>query len=157
MYTKSALAWTIAVLLFTTSNALSIGEDGKETGDIALSEEQYRESIYGKVGSLPAVKLEEHEYSALQSDIDRSGIKLLATCSTLYKQFMNKYGSTFQSWANKNCQDYTGVWCCPSGGCTFFIFRPYVLCNWRGPIYIPKIPVWEWPQVEVPGEEIIAV
>lgn len=156
MYTKLAVVWTIAVLLFTTLNALSIGDDGKETGEIALSEKQYRESIYGDVDVRPSVKLAEHEYSALESDVDRLGVKPLSRCSDLYKQFMDKYRPIFQNWANKNCRNYIGVWCCPYGGWIFFVVKPYVLCNWEDPIFKPKIPVWEWPQ-ELPQEEIIAI
>lgn len=149
MYKKSTIAWTIAVLLFTTSSALSIGEDDKETGELQLTAEQYREITAGKIDFVPAVQLEKHEYSALQSDIDRIPIKPLPTCADLYKKFINDYGPTFQIWANKNCRTYYGIWCCPSGICYFFIEKPYRLCNWKDPIYIPKIPVWEWPQVEI--------
>ncbi len=147
MYAKSAITWTIAVLLFATSNAASVATDGRATGEIAISTEQFRETIEGKVGTLPAVKLEAHEYSALQSDIDRSGIKPIATCSALYQDFVNDNFANFQKWANNNCKNYVGVWCCPSGGeCIFFVVKPIVICRLTDPIYIPKIPVWEWPQ-----------
>ena len=157
MYKKSMIAWTIAVLLFMTSNALSIGEDGteKETGMVQLTEGQHRELVGGNMELLPAVKIEEHEYLALELDLDRIIIKPFPRCSYLFKEFMEKYRPIFQRWANKNCQTYIGVWRCPySGVCFIFIVKPYTLCDWKDPIFIPKIPVWEWPQLEIPQIEI---
>jgi len=42
MYKKSAIAWTIAVLFFTTTSALSVEKEDAETGELELTEEQYR-------------------------------------------------------------------------------------------------------------------
>jgi hypothetical protein len=67
---------------------------------------------------------------------------------------MDKYDSIFQIWANRNCRDYFGVWCCPYGICYVFIVKPDIICNLNNPIYKPVIPVWEWPQVEVPQVEV---
>lgn len=148
-------SWAIAVLLFVSSNALSIDEDGSETGDMELTEEQHRQLAYGSIDILPAIQIEKHGYSALQLDFDRILTRPVPRCSDLFKEFMDKYRPIFQSWANKMCRNYIGVWRCPySGICYIFIVKPYTLCNWKDPIFKPKIPVWEWPQLEIPEIEI---
>jgi hypothetical protein len=119
MYKISAIAWTIAVLLFTTPSALSI-VGGTDAGKLALTAEQYGAVVGGKIDFLPAVQIGKHEYSAVQSELDRYNIKPLAEFSDLYEEFMDQNRATFQSWANKNCRDYFGIWCCPYGGCSFF-------------------------------------
>jgi hypothetical protein len=156
MYKISAIVWAIGVLLFTTSSGFSIAEDETETGEVQLTADQYGAVYDGKNDSVLVVQTSEHEYSGLKEDLDRISFAPVSRCDDLFKTFLDKYLDIFQSLANKNCRVYFIIWSCPYGGYRFFVVKPYRLCKWEDPIYKPKIPVWEWPQVEaeIPVEEI---
>jgi hypothetical protein len=86
------------VLHFTIATALSVEKDDRETGELDLTQKQYRGLINGKNDALGVAKV-------LKSVLDRIIIKLLVNCWNLYKKFMDDNKASFQKLANKICRN----------------------------------------------------
>jgi len=149
MYKKSFILWSIGVLLFTTVNTVSITRESKETGELELTVQQYRQVLDGEIDSLTVVSTANNRFDA--GKVVLGGIIRIPIikCSDLFAKFLRANLARLQGLANRNCRVYFIIWRCPYGGYRFFVVKPFILCGWREPIYKPKIPVWEWPQLEV--------
>lgn len=146
MYKKSLILGFIGILLFTTVNAASIA---RETGEVELTSEQYRAVLDGKIDSLTVESTGDNRFSAIKVPINVIFNITVTRCNVLFKKFLEDNLPRLQSLANRNCLVYWIIWRCPYGGYRIFVVRPIRLCGWKEPIYKPKIPVWEWPQLEI--------
>jgi hypothetical protein len=69
MYKASVIAWTVVVLLFTTTSAGDLAQCDVEKGLLELYKDQFRGLVNGKINRLQVANLGEHQYSALKSII----------------------------------------------------------------------------------------
>ena len=121
----------------------------RETGKLALSEEQF-EDLYCEytIGlAVERLKNEGHEYRAIHTiDSDQVLQPPQPDCWALFNQYLQTNRPTFQKWANKYCRDYLSCWCCPGGGlCVTFVVKPTSppCLKWANAIYQKTLAVFE--------------
>ncbi|CAF1402213.1 unnamed protein product [Adineta ricciae] len=139
----------ITILSFALINAATIERVDIETGELTLSEEQYRGLTECDQNVLEVQLKDKHQYSAVKLIPYDIIVKPPTDCWWRYRLFMALNYQKFKDWANRYCRSYIGCWCCPSNGlCVTFVVKPdfwhcFVL---NIPIFkekIPRIPVFE--------------
>ncbi|CAF0850796.1 unnamed protein product [Adineta steineri] len=111
MYKILVPVWAItATLYFITINGTSITASDIETGQVQLTQDQYNGLV-------------ECDKNVLEVSYDLI-IKPPTNCWTSYNKFMTANIQNFKDWANRNCRNYIGCWCCPQGDlCVTFIVK----------------------------------
>ncbi|CAF4264542.1 unnamed protein product [Adineta steineri] len=155
MYTRLVTIWTIiAMLYFITINGASIGASDNETGQVQLTQDQCNGLVECDKNVLEVERTDKHQYTAVKLVSYDLIIKPPTNCWTSYNKFMTANIQKFKDWANRNCRNYIGCWCCPQGGlCVTFIvkfdfWRCFII---QPPILVKTLPVFE-PESEIAAQ-----
>jgi hypothetical protein len=143
--------WTLvltglAMVFLRGTTAAVVGNGDDETGVVSLTSDLHRSLFYGKQKVVESVKAEAHLYRAIKAidfDIIFNPPK---DCWKLFSIFMQQNTAIFKQWANKNCRNFIGCWCCPNGGLciTFFVPPDSPPCKFKEIAYATELKTHEF-------------
>ena len=155
MYGQPMIAFVFALLL---QFYVAAGQTDKETGGVSLTQDQFQAIYNGTAAALatdPVVGGRGFGYRVSSVIYGWTGWDYTYyDCWCQFQRFLQCMRPFFQSFANRFCRPYFGVWCCPNTKfCFVFAVYPQKPCwIWNVPPYQSILPVFEPKEVVQSGK-----